>query len=261
MAKMKQLLKKFILFFVSLKPVSLILSPFKLYFICKKQNAKRKTEYVREIFFSILFFANNSILLLIIVCVWAELFFFYFRDIKIIDMSFLWIFYEEKIITWYPYICFYYWLMLPYCILKLIVCGYYIINKDIFILNANDKIFQLFIEGSRMLFGLSWTNDDTRTYWDTVLKKPSYFILDKIYLLQCQKLFVFSWIILSNILMHEKRYPIMSFIWDIGFLFSDKFIVIEFTRYFFLIFFIWLLCLNLLFLYLKITEFFKVLWE
>jgi hypothetical protein len=258
MAKLKELILNFYLYFFS--PFLVCWRFIKIYKKCLKIYGKRKKKdmFQRVDNLKVLFFLNNSYLLLIITFVWAELFLFYFRDLKVIDLidlSFIWIFYEKKIITiCYPIISFYYWfIVLPFSILKLYFCYYLLSEKNMIIVDTNYKICQkLFL--LRLGFNFSFALDDERTKWDTWTNKPSIFFLDKIVIIQVYNIFIYFWIIISNILMYHMRYTIMSFLWNIGFFFSENMLVIEFIRFFFLIFFIWLLCWNLLLSYLTITK-------
>lgn len=233
-----------------------LLIPIKVWSLSSRFNVQAKEDF-RIFYYSILLLLNNSFLLFWITCAWTYFFLLNHKNIQMLDFfdfSFLWRFYENKIIPWYPYISFYFWFMLPVTISTLFTCGYYIYDKHIFILSEKDKLFDTVI--SFRFFPIFWYLNDARTEKDIILNKPRYFFLKNMYKLYFYKLFVFSWIIISNILIWNKRGPIIKFFWNIWYdLFQANAIFEEFMHYIILIFLIWLFCFHILFLYIQIYNF------
>jgi hypothetical protein len=261
---MGNIIKKIYIFFKNLfnNFFSFCLIPLKVWKLSSTFNVtvQTKTDLRLELY-SILLLFNNSFLLFWILCAWTYYFLLYHKDIQMLDFfdfSFLWEFYENKIIPLYPYISFYYWLMLPITISTLFTCGYFIYNKHLFILNEKEKLFATVV--SFRLFPLFWDNNDARTEKDIILKKPRYYFLKNMYKIYFYKLFVFSWLLISNILIWHKRGPIINFIWNIWYdFFKANLIFEEFMHFITLIFLIWLLCFHLLFFYIQLINFIKKL--
>lgn len=225
---------------------------------------KTKKEYIKRLwrlrFWQILFHINNIFLLIMISYIWAKAFFSTYKNIEIYDLSFFWYFYKDHIIIWYPYVCFYfYMIILPIAIMKIFLSWYIIENQGLFVISMEHRILRNIID-TFLVTEFWWCLDDERTEADVqnqIRKVPAYYYLDKVFFVQIYKLILSFWIITSNYLMFKHHYFILFYLWNIWTWIFKSLIVQEMIHYIILIFFIWILSLSLLLLYLKITEFFE----